>query len=312
MPTLFATTGYTMQQLYAFFGIRKQTHHQALAQAARTAQIVDSIVGLLYAIREIHPGMGLRKMYELSQPAEVGRDAFIAIGRNNGFVLETKTSATRTTFSVKSNRFRNLLVDKVFTDINQLWTSDITYFSFQGQFYYIVLIMDVYSRRIIGHTIADNMRAEHSVKALKMAFKCRQIRDYQQSLIHHSDRGSQYVSDAYTNLLDSYHVSISMCNEVYENTHIERVNGTIKNEYLHRKVMLTPQALVKALDATIEAYNTARPHNSLGKGVSPIAFEQKLPLIPMHDRPKLSIYIGEYSIKQNNAFNQTNQLNLNF
>lgn len=304
-----------MGRVYAYFGISKQTHHQALAQARHEAAKTAVVIGLLLCIREIHPGMGLRKMYELSDPsgtAGVGRDAFIAIGMEHGFRLEQKIANTRTTFSIKSNRFRNLLQDKVFTDINQLWTSDITYFSFQGQFYYIVLIMDVYSRRIIGYSIADNMRAEHTVTALKMALKTRKIKDFQQTLIHHSDRGSQYVSDVYTNLLEVHSIQISMCNEVYENTHIERANGTIKNEYLHRKIIETPKALAKALDQTIWAYNTERPHNSLGKGLSPVAFEKNILQIPIEQRVKLSIYIGEHSIKQNNAFYQTNQLNFNF
>ena len=66
--------------------------------------------------------------------------------------------------------------------------------------FYIVFIMDVYSRRIIGYNIADNMRAEHNLSSLKMALKTRDIENYEQQLIHHSDKGTQYASDSYTEL----------------------------------------------------------------------------------------------------------------
>ena len=130
--------------------------------------------------REIHPGMGLRTMYEMLDPEGIGRDAFIALGLQEGFRLKNIEKQTRTTYSVKSNRYSNLLGEMEFTDINQLWSSDITYFFCLDQFFYIVFIMDVYSRRIIGYSIADNMRAENNVAALEMALKTRGITKYQQ------------------------------------------------------------------------------------------------------------------------------------
>lgn len=224
-------------------------------------------------VRQIHPGMGLRTMYDMLQPEGIGRDGFIALGLQEGFRLKNIEKKTRTTYSVKSSRYRNLLGNEVFTGINQLWSSDITYFYFQEQFFYIVFIMDVYSRRIIGYSIADNMRAGNNRRALDQALAQRGIKDYGQKLIHHSDKGSQYVSDEYTNLLEQYGIRISMCNEVYENTHIERINDTIKNQYLNRMNIESVKELKRKLDNAVKAYNEQRPHQSLGK-VSPVAYEK--------------------------------------
>jgi putative transposase len=65
------------------------------------------------------------------------------------------------------------LIDKKIDDISQLWTSDITFYNVRETFYYIIMIMDVYSRKILGYSVADNMRAENNCKALEMAFKTR-------------------------------------------------------------------------------------------------------------------------------------------
>src|SRR3954465_3711253 len=204
-------------------------------------------------VREIHPGMGVRTIYEMLQPDGIGRDAFVALGLQEGFRLKSVEKQTRTTYSTRSKRYSNLLGNIEFDSINQLWSSDITYLYCLDQFFYIVLVMDVYSRRLIGYNIADNMRAENNLAALQMALKLRGIENYHQSLIHHSDKGTQYASDAYTETLDKYEIRISMCNEVYENTHIERVNDTIKNQYMYRKEINNKRQLETQLNETIKA-----------------------------------------------------------
>lgn len=189
-------------------------------------------MGLILQIREIHPAMGLRTMYEFYQPESVGRDAFISIGLKYGFRTKVFKSQTKTTFSSPYSRYPNLLVNKQLNNINQLWTSDITYFQVNDNFHYIVFIMDVYSRMIIGYSVDDNMRATNNIHALKMAFDKRKSKNFDNQLIHHSDRGGQYISNQYVGILQEANILISMCSQVYENAHIERVNGTIKNQYL--------------------------------------------------------------------------------
>jgi putative transposase len=255
--------------------------------------------------REIHPGMGVRTMYELLHPEGMGRDAFIALGLQEGFRLKSVEKQTRTTYSVKSSRYGNLLGGVEFTDINQLWSSDITYLLCLDQFFYIVFIMDVYSRRIIGYNLADNMRAENNLAALQMALKTRGIEKYNQRLIHHSDKGTQYASDGYTEMLEHYEIRISMCNDVYENTHIERVNDTIKNQYLNRMEINSRQELNKSLNEAIKAYNESRPHQSL-KMLSPVQYENRLMNTEKEKRNKMTIY----TIKTNQDESVNTQLNL--
>ena len=239
------------------------------------------------------------------QPDGIGRDGFIALGLQQGFRLKSIEQQTRTTYSVKSNRYKNLLGEEEFDGINQLWSSDITYFHLSGKFFYIVFIMDVYSRRIVGYSLADNMRAENNLVALQQALKLRGIKDYGKTLIHHSDKGSQYVSDDYTALLEQYGIRISMCNEVYENTHIERVNDTIKNQYLKRWSVGNVKELARKLSDAVKAYNEQRPHQSL-KGMSPVKYEKHLEEIQKEKRKKMTIY----TVKLNNENRLDTQLDL--
>jgi len=281
-----------MNMIYLICNISKQGHHQAIARLKRQFEKQGLYIRAMEEVREIHPGMGLRTMYDMLQPEGIGRDSFIALGLREGFRLQNKEKETRTTYSVKCHQYTNLLIGRRFTDVNQLWSSDITYFHCAGVFYYISLVMDVYSRRVVGYSLANNMRAENNVAALNMALTMRGINDYKQQLIHHSDKGSQYASDAYTHALESYGIRISMCDEVYENTHIERINGTIKNQYLERMAINSYDELKKKLRQVIDTYNNTRPHQSLNK-ITPFAYEQSLKQVPMDKRNKMEIYTAK-------------------
>lgn len=286
-------------------GISRQAHFKALQR--QIAQRGKSVlyIGMMEQVRQLHPGMGLRTMYEMLQPDGIGRDGFVALGLQEGFRLKSIEKQTRTTYSVKSNRYKNLLGEEEFDGINQLWSSDITYFHLGDQFFYIVFIMDVYSRRIVGYSLADNMRAENNLLALQQALKLRGIKDYEGHLIHHSDKGSQYVSDDYTALLEQYGIRISMCNEVYENTHIERVNDTIKNQYLKRWSIGNVKELSDRLADAVKAYNEQRPHQSLN-GMSPVEYEKYLKPIENKKRKKMTIF----TVKPNNENRLDIQLDL--
>ncbi|RYZ54528.1 MAG: IS3 family transposase [Chitinophagaceae bacterium] len=294
-----------MKDIFALCRISRQAHFQALLRQRHWQQKTPLYIGMMEQIREIHPGMGLRTMYEMLQPPGIGRDSFMALGAAAGYQLQAQAPATRTTFSVKTNRYANLLCRMAFNGQDQVWSSDITYFHCLGQFFYLVFIMDVYTRRIVGYSVSDNLRAENNLLALRMALACRGVQDYGGGLIHHSDKGGQYAADAYTELLQRHGIRISMCREVYENTHIERVNGTIKNQYLRRWTIQSPKELHRRLSDAVDAYNTTKPHESLGK-LPPVSYEQKLKTIPADKRKQLTIYTRNKHHEQN----LTNQLNL--
>lgn len=294
-----------MNDVFALCGISRQAHHKALQRQLHERQKAELYMRSMEQVREIHPGMGLRTIYEVLQPEGIGRDGFVALGLQEGFRLKSVEKQTRTTYSVKSRRYGNLLGDMEFRGINELWSSDITYLYCLDQFFYIVLIMDVYSRRIIGYHIADNMRAENNLAALQMALDLRGIENYHQGLIHPSDKGTQYASDAYTEALERYKITISMCKEVYENTHIERVNDTIKNQYLNRMEISNKRQLETKVNETIKAYNESRPHQSLNK-MSPVEYENHLLKTPKDKRTKMKIY----TINLTSEASVSKQLNL--
>lgn len=286
-----------MKLVFEYCGISRQAHHQALARERLVAEQELLYVHLMQEIRVMHPGMGLRKMYDQFQPEGIGRDGFIALGLREGFRLRVFRNPARTTWRDKSNAFPNLLVDKKFTDVNQLWSSDITYFSLGERFYYIVFILDVYSRKIIGYSVADHLRATNNIAALKMALQLRCILHYNNELIHHSDRGTQYTSHAYVEKLTQAGIQISMCQEVLENSHIERVNGTIKNEYLQHWEINNEKELKKALKKAVDNYNN-RLHRSLN-GKTPNEFEEALKKNPHIERESLKVFHYNRNSKEN-------------
>lgn len=287
-----------MKSIYLLCGISKQGHHQALARAKVLCQKEPVYVGFVLEVRQMHPGMGLRTIYEYFQPEGIGRDAFIALGLREGLRLAAARNHVRTTRSVKHRRYANLLGGRRFTGVNQLWVSDLFYFPLGDRHYYVVLIMDAYSRRIVGYSVAENMRAENNVSALRMALTLRGVSNFEKKLIHHSDRGSQYVSDDYTDLLGDYGILVSMCNEVYENTHSERVNGTIKNDYLNRWNIQSEKALFRLVPKAVAAYNE-RPHQGLVQKMTPIAFESYIKELTEKERPKIEIYTVHNQISVN-------------
>lgn len=280
---------YKMKAIYAHFGLSKQGHARAVQRAKLLVDNELVYVGFILDIRRIHPGMGLRLMHEQFQPEGIGRDTFIALGLINGFRLKAPVNPLKTTWSIKSSPYPNLIVDKNLTNVNQLWVSDLFYYNLSGKHYYIVLIMDVYSRKIVGYSAADNMRAENNVQALNMALQLRGIKKYANKLIHHSDRGSQYVSEAYTDLLKHYQIQISMCTDVLDNSYSERVNGTIKNSYLkHWPIETARQLKSQFIHRAIDGYNN-RQHRSLEKK-TPNEFETYIKGFSKKDRPGLKVF----------------------
>ena len=142
------------------------------------------------------------------------------------------------------------------------------------------------------------MRAENNLKALKMAFRKRKTATFSHQLIHHSDRGGQYVSDLYTQALTKAKIRISMCQLVYENAHVERVNGTIKNQYLMHWNITTFSQLQKKLKQAVDTYNQQKPHSALNK-MTPQAFEQYINQMKEKNRPEMRIWT-ENTIEQAN------------
>ena len=159
-------------------------------------------------------------------------------------------------------RYANLARSLNITGPEQLWVSDITYIRLQHRWGYLSLITDAYSRMIMGYCFRTDMSADGCVYALQMALNARQYPH--QQLIHHSDRGSQYCSSVYTDLLSQHRIAISMTEngDPYENALAERMNGIIKSEFNLYESQQSYEETHHKISTCIEVYNTIRPHSS--------------------------------------------------
>lgn len=165
----------------------------------------------------------------------------------------------------------------------QVIQSDITYFSLGREHYYLVFIIDVYTRLIVGYAASGHMRTEANSGALKMALE---VMEYQPwGIIHHSDRGSQYGSHEYTQQLVENKIHISMGVVAWENAYAERVNGIIKNEYLKRWEIKDFKDLTRKVAKAVNHYNEKRMHRAFKMGHTPMSFYKNLiDLLPKKDR----------------------------
>ena len=166
-----------MKTLYDLLGISKQAHWKYMVSFMIFQQNKDLISRSMIHLRQLHPKMGAKKMYTVLDPACMGRDAFIELYCELELRLKKEHSYTRTTFSLPSSKYCNLTVNRIFVDIDELWSSDITYFSIGvNNFLYITFILDVYSRMILGYCVSQDLSAKACVKALEMALKFRNKR----------------------------------------------------------------------------------------------------------------------------------------
>lgn len=282
-----------MKSILEQAGVSKQAFHQHKIHEQDADLHRNWVIHQILEKRRRHPVMGLKKIFKSLETPLVGRDKFIEIGMRANLNISLPKSYTRTTFSTKSKRYQNLLIGKDFDDINQIWVTDITYFRIGEIFAYICFLMDVYSRRIIGYQTATSLHAQLCMDTLNRALKTRKMEDYQGQLIHHSDRGTQYIFNDYTHLLDKKNILISMCNSAYENAHMERLNGIIKNEYLRHYSIKSFEQLQNMLPKAIKAYNDDRIHWELHNCLCPNQFEVALNELPKCQRTILNIFVEE-------------------
>ena len=227
----------------------------------------QQVVALVEEKRMMQPKIGGKKLYFILQQAlrslNIGRDKFFDILRANCLLIASKRSYHITTNS--HHRFRkhkNMISDYQITKPNQVWVADITYIGNRANPSYLSLITDAYSKKIVGHHVADNLNTESSLIALRKALKNKKVN--LKSLIHHSDRGLQYCSNEYQNLLERNSIKCSMTqnSDPYENAVAERINGILKQEFDIDKYDLETKLRRQVVNESIQIYNEIRPHFS--------------------------------------------------
>jgi transposase InsO family protein len=159
-------------------------------------------------------------------------------------------------------KYPNLIKEIDINRPEQIWVADITYLRTKDKTYYLHLITDAYSKKIVGYKLSDNLMATSTLEALKTAVISRKYND---SLIHHSDRGLQYCSKEYTEYLsrNDIHISMTQNYDPYENAIAERVNGILKEEFGLFEIFENLENLKKQVGESIMLYNQIRVHLSI-------------------------------------------------
>ena len=174
-----------------------------------------------------------------------------------------KKYSSRTTNSLhRFYKYHNIIKDFKASRPNQIWVSDITYIRTIKGFCYLALITDAYSRKIVGYDLSNSLELSGCVRALNKAlYKAKNI----DRLIHHSDRGIQYCSNGYTQILKRHNIAISMTedNHCYENALAERINGILKDEFYLDQTFTDVAHAKRATKNAINLYNEIRLHLSL-------------------------------------------------
>lgn len=226
------------------------------------------------AEREIDPRIGCRKLWLMfiRESWPVSRRIFEDVIRNYGMMLKIRTRGTRTTNSMHGlPLYPNLVYSTVPQRPCQIWVADITYIPLRNpdgttRFCFLSIVMDAYSRYILGYYVGRTLQTVYSTIALTMALETSaRLNLYMGELIHHSDRGVQYASAEYVKLLKDNNISISMTENgnPKDNAQAERVNSTVKNELLKGMEFTSIEQLQSTLVEKIVYYNERRPHMSL-------------------------------------------------
>jgi putative transposase len=246
-----------------YYKVRRFRNHRQIDE--------QLVVELVKRERFLQPKLGTRKLHcilsnELSLASvQIGRDRLFEVLRRYKMLIDRRRRfCPRTTDS--SHRFgfyNNLLKEAALTASCQAVVSDITYVRTDEGFMYVSLVMDAYSRAIVGYDCSQSLSVEGSLRAIRMAVK--ELGD-SKGVIHHSDRGIQYCCGEYVKLLKNHGMNISMTedNHCFENASAERLNGILKQEYGLGNTFLRRSEVIVALRQAVSLYNWRRPHQSLG------------------------------------------------
>ena len=226
----------------------------------------EQLVPLINEIRVDHPRMSARDIYLKLQPSCMGRDQFERFCMDSGYRIKKLKNFRVTTNSLGVTRFPNMIKDIEVTRVNQVFVSDITYFDIGSNTYYLTFIMDLFNREIVGWSASDNLRTENTTLPALHRVITERGRVNLKGAIMHSDGGGQYYCNEFKKLTKDLEMINSMTEEkVYENSHAERLNGIIKNNYLYPYGPTNMTSLKRLLDKAVFMYNTGKPHKALGK-----------------------------------------------
>lgn len=265
-------------------GFSTQAYHKKHNKTVQYLHQEQLILQQIDAIRKFQPRCGGRKLFIMLQPffkqqnISMGRDVFFDLLRQNRLLVRRIKRSVHTTNSKHHfRRYPNLVKDFVPLKAHEMWVADITYIPLKNRFAYLFLITDAYSRKIVGFHVSDDMKVSSASMALRKALA---QKPPETIVIHHSDRGIQYCSTAYVELLQKNHAHISMTQngDPYENAIAERVNGILKSELIS-KYYDNIDIAASHIARCITIYNYRRRHSSLNWQIPDEVHKQQGPQI---------------------------------
>lgn len=226
------------------------------------------LLGALYAIRTEHAEYGLRKVQHVLRTKYKINISIVRLSKmlHDNSLMSVSGRRKRSYNRSRINaRYDNLLKSTTIKQINQVWVNDITYISRgeQGEYWYLSLVVDAFSRKIMGFYLAENLKTDGVKQCIYNAL--RNVDDAS-GIIHHSDRGCQYTSSEYIEILNKHSMQISQTGDgkCYDNARMERVNNTLKTELKCYRLPSDRASAMKQLIQVIHYYNVIRIHQALG------------------------------------------------
>jgi transposase InsO family protein len=251
-----------------------RSNYYKVRRVRERRRIEESLVlDLVAGVRAAHPNLGTRKLLgrlrgELDDAGvSMGRDRFFELLSANDLLIRRKARSVRTTWSNHGLRhWPDSAKSLDLTGPNQLWVSDITYLRLVKGFAFLALVMDAWSRAIVGYDCSDSLEMEGALRALTMAIDSL---PEDARPMHHSDRGCQYCASAYIQTLQRHEMGISMTegNHCCENAKAERLNGILKQEYGLGETLVNTVLARRMSQQAVRLYNTDRPHGAIGNRV---------------------------------------------
>jgi transposase InsO family protein len=259
-----------MKWLYECFGVSKQAFYKRLKVDALKQDQIKTVLELIRPIRYLMPRYGTEKLHldireELaSHNIKMGRDAFMRFCRTNKLLVpKTKRYFVTTDSNHSFHKPPNLIKNLEITHSEQVFVTDMTYIKLEDKHAYLALVTDLYSKKIMGYKLDDNMKVGLVKDALSMSIKnCEYAH---QEIIHHSDRGIQYCFPEYTEFArkNGFILSTTEKYDPYENAVAERINQTLKYEFGLRQTLPNLEVAQKMLRQAVLLYNNQRKHRSL-------------------------------------------------
>lgn len=266
--------GLAVELVCRTLGVSRSAHYERAGGKRSARRVRDD--ELLEQLRALHAAnyeaYGYRKMHLVLRRAgveDVGRDRVKRLMREHGIQgAKRRGKPWRTTIADPDAHRRPDLVERDFTATgpDRLYVADFTYLRCWEGLVFFAFVIDVYSRRIVGWQLTGHMRASLVCDALKMAISTRPRHGADVKLVHHSDRGSQYTSIDFAQVLDDHDVlqSVGSVGDAYDNSMAESFVDTFKTELISDRVWRTRSQLELAIVEYLGWFNTARLHQSLG------------------------------------------------